>query len=117
MRMQLLIPAMAMLAVLGARGAGAAGSDGAPASDGLKPGDVLDQKSAQRAEGLLPPEILKRLTHVGRVIVVGALDPAIPRHLGFEVAASVEEAVALAESIHGRDCAIAHVRQPAPARP
>jgi len=63
MRMQLLIPAMAMLAVLGARGAGAAGSDGAPASDGLKPGDVLDQKSAQRAEGLLPPEILKHYQH------------------------------------------------------
>ncbi len=63
MRMQLLIPAIAMLAVLGARGAGAAGSDGAPASDGLKPGDVLDQKSAQRAEGLLPPEILKHYQH------------------------------------------------------
>ena len=67
--------------------------------------------------GILATYPLKRLTHVGRVIVVGALDPAIPRHLGFEVAASVEEAVALAESIHGRDCAIAHVRQPAPARP
>src|SRR3989475_5044668 len=63
MRMQLLIPAIAMLAVLGARGADAAGSDGAPASDGLKPGDVLDQKSAQRAEGLLPPEILKHYQH------------------------------------------------------
>ena len=67
--------------------------------------------------GILATYPLKRLTHVGRVIVVGALDPAIPRHLGFEVAASVEEAVALAESIHGRDCTIAHVRQPAPARP
>src|SRR5436305_12625157 len=63
MRMHRLIPAIAMLAVLGARGAGAAGSDGAPASDGLKPGDVLDQKSAQRAEGLLPPEILKHYQH------------------------------------------------------
>src|SRR5947208_8078198 len=67
--------------------------------------------------GILATYPLKRLTHVGRVIVVGALDPAIPRHLGFEVAASVEEAVALAESIDGRGRAIAHVRQPAPARP
>src|SRR5207245_3999595 len=63
MRMRLLILAIAMLAVLGARGAGAAGGDGAPASDRLKPGDVLDQKSAQRAEGLLPPEILKHYQH------------------------------------------------------
>ena len=30
----------------------------APA-DGLKPGDVLDKSNAQKAEGLLPPEILK----------------------------------------------------------
>jgi nickel-dependent lactate racemase len=67
--------------------------------------------------GILAVYPLKRLNHVGRVIVVGALDPAIPRHLGFEVAASVEEAVARAEAIHGPDCAIAHVRQPAPARP
>jgi len=60
---------------------------------------------------------LKRLSRIGRVIVVGPRDPAVPRHLGFEVAASVEEALARAETIHGRDCAIAHVRQPAPARP
>ena len=67
--------------------------------------------------GILAVYPLKRLNHVGRVIVVGALDPAVPRHLGFEVAASVEEAVARAETIHGRDCALAHVLQPAPARP
>jgi len=29
------------------------------ADDGLKPGDVLDQSNWQKAEGLLPPEILK----------------------------------------------------------
>ena len=29
------------------------------ASDGLKPGDVLDKTNWQKAEGLLPPEILK----------------------------------------------------------
>jgi hypothetical protein len=60
---------------------------------------------------------LQRLRRIGRVIVAAPLDPAVPRHLGFEVAASVEEAVARAEAIHGRDCAIAHVRQPLPASP
>ena len=29
------------------------------ATDGLKPGDVLDKTNWQKAEGLLPPEILK----------------------------------------------------------
>jgi lactate racemase len=56
---------------------------------------------------------LKRLARVGRVIVAGAEDPAVPRHLGFESSGSVEEAVARAEAIHGRDCAIACIRQPA----
>jgi Lactate racemase N-terminal domain len=60
---------------------------------------------------------LKRLSHVGRVIVAAPRDPWIPRHVGFEVAASVEEAVARAEQIHGTDCAIAHVTQPPASRP
>ncbi|MGH7343630.1 MAG: lactate racemase domain-containing protein [Candidatus Rokuibacteriota bacterium] len=60
---------------------------------------------------------LKRLGHVGRVIVAAPRDPAIPRHLGFEVAGSVEEAVALAETHHGPSASIAYVEQPAPARP
>jgi hypothetical protein len=55
---------------------------------------------------------LRRLAHIGRVIVAGAADPAVPRHLGFEVAASVEEAVRMAERIHGADCSIALVEQP-----
>jgi hypothetical protein len=55
---------------------------------------------------------LKRLSHVGRVIVVAPRDPAVPRHLGFEVAASVEEALARAETIHGRECSIAYIQQP-----
>ncbi len=59
---------------------------------------------------------LKRLGHVGRVIVAGPRDPAVPRHLGFEVAESVEAAVARAEAAHGRDCAIAYVEQPSPPR-
>lgn len=65
--------------------------------------------------GILAVYPLARLRRVGRVIVAGPQDPAVPRHLGFEAAASVEEAVARAEAAHGRDCAIAHVRQPAPA--
>jgi hypothetical protein len=32
---------------------------GAAAADGLKPGDVLNQRNWEQAEGLLPPEILK----------------------------------------------------------
>jgi hypothetical protein len=51
------------------------------------------------------------------VIVAAPRDPAIPRHLGFEVAGSVEEAVALAETHHGPSASIAYVEQPAPARP
>ena len=60
---------------------------------------------------------LKRLSHVGRVIVAAPRDPAIPRHLGFEVAGSVEEAVAAAEKTHGANASIAYVTQPAPASP
>jgi len=60
---------------------------------------------------------LKRLSHVGRVIVAAPRDAAIPRHVGFDVAASVEDAVARAETIHGPECAIAHVKQPPPGRP
>jgi hypothetical protein len=60
---------------------------------------------------------LKRLSHVGRVIVAAPRDPAIPRHLDFEVAGSVEEAVAAAQRIHGPNTSIAYVTQPAPASP
>ena len=62
--------------------------------------------------GILATHPLKRLRHVGRVIVAAPVDPHVPRHLGFEVAASVEEAIARAESIHGRDASIAYVEQP-----
>ena len=37
--------------------------------------------------------------------------------MGFEVAGSIEEAVALAEKAHGAGSSIAYVQQPAPARP
>jgi hypothetical protein len=67
--------------------------------------------------GILAVYPLKRLDHVRRVIVAGPRDPEVPRHVGFDSAPSVEEAVARAEALHGRDCAIAYVRQPALPRP
>jgi nickel-dependent lactate racemase len=68
--------------------------------------------------GILATHPLKRLRHVGRVIVAGARDPHVPRHLGFEAAASVEEAIAQAQSIHGRDMTVGVVDQAAmPADP
>lgn len=68
--------------------------------------------------GILATHPLKRLRRVGRVIVAAPRDPHVPRHLGYDVAASVEDAVACARAIHGRDCAIGVVEQPAmPADP
>jgi hypothetical protein len=68
--------------------------------------------------GILATHPLKRLRHVGRVIVAGARDAHVPRHLGFEVADSVETAVAMAREIHGRGASIGVVTQPSmPADP
>lgn len=44
---------------------------------------------------------LKRLRHAGRVIVVGAEDPTVPQHVGFDVADSVERALDMAADEHG----------------
>src|SRR2546426_11903176 len=63
MRTRVLIPAVVMLVLLVASGVLADATGGAASSDGLKPGDVLDQRSWQRAEGLLPSEILKHYEH------------------------------------------------------
>jgi Protein of unknown function (DUF1329) len=49
----LVITTSALLATRPAR------AEEAPAADGLKPGDVLDASNWKKAEGLLPPEILK----------------------------------------------------------
>jgi hypothetical protein len=49
------------------------------------------------------------------VIVAGPGDAAVVRHLGFEVAESVEEAVRRAEALHGPDCAIGYIEQPSAA--
>jgi hypothetical protein len=56
--------------------------------------------------GILATHPLKRLRHAGRVFVAGAEDPAVPRHVGFIPTATVEEAIAEAERIHGSDCSI-----------
>jgi hypothetical protein len=60
---------------------------------------------------ILATHPLKRLRHAERVFVAGASDPAVPRHLGFIPTASVEDAIADAERIHGRDCSIVCVQQ------
>src|SRR6266850_6446858 len=54
---------VAVLVLLVADGIRAESTDGGAASDGLKPGDVLDERSAPRAERLLPPEVLKHYQH------------------------------------------------------
>jgi hypothetical protein len=59
--------------------------------------------------GLLATHPLRRMKHAGRVIVAGADDAAVPQRLGFESAATVEDAIRMAEQAHGPDCAIACV--------
>jgi hypothetical protein len=49
---------------------------------------------------------LRRLKHASRVIVAGAEDPAVPRHVGFGSAVTVEEALREAEREHGAGCEI-----------
>ncbi len=55
---------------------------------------------------ILATHPLRRLKHAARVIVAGADDPAVPRHVGFEHAATVEDALREAERAHGGDCSI-----------
>jgi hypothetical protein len=62
--------------------------------------------------GILAIHPLKRLRRVGRVIVAGSRDAHVPRHLGYEVADSVEEAIAIARRHHGPGCTIGVVEQP-----
>lgn len=56
--------------------------------------------------GLLATHPLRRLKHAARVVVAGADDPAVARHVGFEHAATVEDALRTAETHHGSDCSI-----------
>ena len=55
---------------------------------------------------------LKRLRHATRVLVAGARDPAVPRHLGFEAASTVEEALAMAAPSRGGRPTVALVQNP-----
>lgn len=55
---------------------------------------------------ILATHPLRRMRHAGRVMVAGADDPAVPRHVGFDATPTVEEAVQAAERIHGGDCSI-----------
>jgi len=59
--------------------------------------------------GILATHPLRRLKHASRVSVAAAEDPAVPRHVGFDYAPSVEDAIAMAERQHGADCSIACV--------
>jgi hypothetical protein len=61
--------------------------------------------------GILATHPLRRLRRLGQVIVAGARDPHVPRYLGWEVAASVEEAVARAQAFHGPGASIGVVEQ------
>ena len=56
MRKRVVVPALAVVVVLVALRVLAEG--GGPASDGLKPGDTLDSNTWQKAENILPPEVL-----------------------------------------------------------
>ncbi|MDE3096607.1 MAG: DUF2088 domain-containing protein [Chloroflexota bacterium] len=55
---------------------------------------------------ILATHPLRRLKHAARVIVAGADDPAVPAHVGFETAPTVEDALRAAERIHGADCSV-----------
>ncbi len=54
----------------------------------------------------------KRLRHAGQVIVAGAENPDLVRHVGFEPAATVEEALGKAGDLHGPNPTVAVVRYP-----
>ncbi len=72
-----------------------------------------NQYSFHPIHGIMATHPLKRLKHAGRVIVAGIDDPATARHLGFDTAATVENAIADAEAQHGKDCGIAFLDLPA----
>jgi hypothetical protein len=63
--------------------------------------------------GIMATFPLKRLKHAGRVVVAGAEDPSIPRHVGFDAFDSVEDAVADARAVHGPSTTFAAVQYPA----
>ncbi len=52
------------------------------------------------------------LKHLGRIIVVGAVDPAIPQRMGFETADSLERALGMAADSLGRGFSLTHLSVP-----
>jgi nickel-dependent lactate racemase len=56
---------------------------------------------------------LKRLRHAGAVIVAGAQNESVVRHVGFEPAPTVEQALEMASAIHGPNPSVAVVPYPA----
>ena len=62
--------------------------------------------------GIMTTYPLKRLQHAARIFVAGPETPALIEHLGFEPTASVEEAIAKAQSIHGKDASTVFVKYP-----
>lgn len=62
--------------------------------------------------GIMATYPLKRLRHASRIFVAGAEDPKLVEHLGFEPAATVEEALRRAMAIHGVDAPIAFIPYP-----
>jgi hypothetical protein len=48
------------------------------------------------------------LRYVGKVFMAGAKDPEAARLLGFEAFATVEEAIAEAQRLIGKDCSISY---------
>jgi len=72
----------------------------------------LPETIRSASPGIMTTYPLKRLQHAARVFVAGAQTPALIEHLGFEPTVSVEEALARAQSIHGKDASIVFVRYP-----
>ncbi len=62
--------------------------------------------------GIMATYPLKRLRHAARVYVAHARHPALVEQLGFEAAATVDDAIDRARSIHGSDATVALVRYP-----
>jgi len=62
--------------------------------------------------GLMTTYPLKRLRHASRVFVAGAEKPSLISHLGFEPTTTVEDAVAKAREIHGKDASMVFVKYP-----
>jgi hypothetical protein len=63
--------------------------------------------------GILATHPLRRLKHCGRVIIAGAEDPEVARHLGFLPANNIEDALNQARAVHGENMTVAYALHPA----